>query len=114
MTATIGLVGQGGRVVFVGFREGEVHFSDVEFHRREVTLMASRNATVSEGAEALTLQREDFERVIALVEAGKVDTSVWVNAGCEIDAIASEGNFLRWKDPGSGVIKAVVSMDGWE
>src|SRR6476659_468820 len=34
----------GGRLVFVGLVQGEISFSDPEFHRRELTLLATRNA----------------------------------------------------------------------
>ncbi len=43
----------GGRYVLVGLQKGEIAFSHPEFHKREATLMSSRNAT-----------REDFDRVM--------------------------------------------------
>lgn len=44
----------GGRLVLVGLQKGGISFSHPEFHKREATLMSSRNAT-----------RADFEHVIA-------------------------------------------------
>ncbi|HLI92607.1 MAG TPA: zinc-binding alcohol dehydrogenase family protein, partial [Puia sp.] len=44
----------GGRYVLVGLQKGEIGFSHPEFHKREGTLMSSRNAT-----------REDFDRVMS-------------------------------------------------
>jgi threonine dehydrogenase-like Zn-dependent dehydrogenase len=35
----------GGRDVLVGLQKGENSFSHPEFHKRELTLMSSRNAT---------------------------------------------------------------------
>ncbi len=57
----------GGRIVFVGLFQGEVTFNDPNFHRRELTLLASRNALP-----------ETFREVIRLVEQGKVDTRPWI------------------------------------
>ena len=37
----------GGKLVFVGLFQGDVTFNDPEFHRRELTLLASRNATAA-------------------------------------------------------------------
>ena len=67
MAATFELAANGGRIVFVGLIQGDVAFSDPNFHRRELTLCASRNAT------AATLRE-----IIALVEAGRIDTRPWI------------------------------------
>jgi threonine dehydrogenase-like Zn-dependent dehydrogenase len=42
---------------------GDLVFADPEFHKRETTLLASRNALA-----------EDFKRVIAAMRAGKIPT----------------------------------------
>jgi threonine dehydrogenase-like Zn-dependent dehydrogenase len=42
---------------------GEIRFSDPEFHKREATLLASRNALA-----------EDFERVASAIKAGLIPT----------------------------------------
>ena len=51
----------GGTYVLVGVVKDRIAFSDPEFHRRELTLLASRNAT-----------REDFDTVVAAMRAGKI------------------------------------------
>ncbi|MCW3849513.1 zinc-binding alcohol dehydrogenase family protein [Sphingomonas sp. LB-2] len=51
----------GGTLVFVGVAPGDLVLSDPEFHKRETTLLASRNA-----------RTEDFERVIAAMRAGQI------------------------------------------
>jgi threonine dehydrogenase-like Zn-dependent dehydrogenase len=61
------LPAHGGRIVFVGLFQGDVTFNDPNFHRRELTVMGSRNATPG-----------TFREVIALVEAGKIDTRPWI------------------------------------
>lgn len=67
MAATFDLTAHGGRIVFVGLIQGNVSFSDPNFHRRELTLCASRNAPA-----------ETFRRIIRLVEEGTIDTRPWI------------------------------------
>jgi threonine dehydrogenase-like Zn-dependent dehydrogenase len=61
------LAGHGGRIVFVGLFQGDVTFNDPNFHRRELTLLASRNALPA-----------TFREVIRLVEDGQIDTRPWI------------------------------------
>ncbi len=57
-----------GRVVYVGITQQNVTFPHAPImHRRELTLLASRNA----------LSR-DFGRIISLIEAGQIDTVPWI------------------------------------
>lgn len=67
MLSTFDLAAHGGRIVFVGLFQGEVVFSDPNFHRRELTVMSSRNATSAE-----------FGQVIAAMESGRIDTTPWI------------------------------------
>lgn len=67
MLSTFDLAAHGGRIVFVGLFQGEVVFHDPNFHRRELTVMSSRNAT-----------SDEFGQVIAAMESGQVDTSPWI------------------------------------
>jgi 2-desacetyl-2-hydroxyethyl bacteriochlorophyllide A dehydrogenase len=63
MGESLAYVAAGGTLVFVGVAPGEVAFSDPEFHKRETTLVASRNALA-----------QDFERVKSAIQAGLVPT----------------------------------------
>ena len=67
MAGTFDLVAQGGRIVFVGLFQGDVTFSDPNFHRREITVCASRNAVP-----------QTFRDIIALIESGRIDTKPWI------------------------------------
>jgi len=67
MAGTFDLASQGGRIVFVGLFQGDVTFNDPNFHRRELTICASRNALPG-----------TFREIIALVEAGRVNTRPWI------------------------------------
>ncbi|MEO7413171.1 MAG: zinc-binding alcohol dehydrogenase family protein [Opitutaceae bacterium] len=67
MAGTFELAAQGGRIVFVGLFQGDVTFNDPNFHRRELTLCASRNALP-----------KTFRDIITLVENGEVNTKPWI------------------------------------
>ena len=67
MAGTFDLAAHGGRIVFVGLFPGELAFNDPNFHRRELTVCASRNALPG-----------TFRDIIALVESGRIDTRPWI------------------------------------
>ena len=67
MAGTFDLPAAGGRIVFVGLFQGDVTFNDPNFHRRELTLLASRNSVPS-----------TFRDIIALIEAGRINTTPWI------------------------------------
>src|SRR5690606_24315954 len=56
----------GGRYVLVGLQKGEISFIHPEFHKRESTLMSSRNA-----------KRVDFEHVIDSMKKGLVKPTTY-------------------------------------
>ncbi len=76
MLSTFELAAHGGRIVFVGLFQGEVVFDDPNFHRRELTVMSSRNAT-----------SEEFGQVIAAMESGVVDTEPWITHRMALDEV---------------------------
>ncbi|MEQ9944439.1 zinc-binding alcohol dehydrogenase family protein [Pectobacterium aroidearum] len=61
MNNTINLIRHGGSIVFVGLFKGDLQFSDPDFHKKETTMMGSRNATP-----------EDFSKVGRLMSEGKL------------------------------------------
>ena len=54
MMGAFEFVAHGGRLVYVGLFPGDVTFHDPHFHRREITLLATRNSTsqISKGSSA--------------------------------------------------------------
>ncbi len=89
----------GGRLVYVGITQQEVSFPHAPImHRREVSVLASRNA----------LSR-DFDRIIRLIESGRIDTAPWITHRTTFDHLIAE--FPGWLKPDSGVIKAMVALD---
>lgn len=87
----------GGRYVLIGLQKGEIHFSHPEFHKREATLMSSRNAVKS-----------DFEQVIAAIKAGFVNPVHYITHRVGFDEV--QANFESWLNPETGVIKAMVEL----
>ena len=86
------------RLVYVGITQQEVSFLHAPIlHRREITIMASRNALAP-----------DFTRIIKLIEDGKIDTRPWITHHATFDGMISE--FPNWLKPETGVIKAVVAL----
>jgi 2-desacetyl-2-hydroxyethyl bacteriochlorophyllide A dehydrogenase len=89
----------GGRLVYVGITQKELSFPHAPvMHRRQLSLLASRNA----------LSR-DFARIIQLMEDGRINTAPWITHRTGFDDMIEE--FPTWLKPESGVIKAVVAME---
>jgi 2-desacetyl-2-hydroxyethyl bacteriochlorophyllide A dehydrogenase len=97
MRAAFGLVASGGRLVLVGLFEGDLAFHDPEFHRRELTVTASRNATA-----------EDFRRSIEVIDSGGTAVTAWITHRTTLDALPEM--FMTLQESGSRVIKAIVDM----
>lgn len=87
----------GARFVLIGLQKENISFSHPEFHKREATLMSSRNAT-----------RADFEHVIASMKAGLVEPTTYITHKVLFDEVKDE--FQSWLDPKNGVIKAMVEL----
>jgi len=87
-----------GRLVFVGIVTDEIHFPDPLFHRREMTVFATRNALPDE-----------FRRIIGLIEEGRIDTRPWITHRTPFAELI--GIFPSFVKPETGVIKAIVEVD---
>lgn len=87
----------GGRYVLVSLVMADISFPDPEFHKRETTLLSSRNAT-----------KEDFAWVIESMENGQVSVDPLLTHRCGFDQMLDQ--FDSWGKPETGVIKAVVEM----
>jgi threonine dehydrogenase-like Zn-dependent dehydrogenase len=88
----------GARYVLVGLQKGEIRFSHPEFHKREATLMSSRNATL-----------QDFDMVMDAMRRGLIDPTTYITHRVSFDRVKVE--FAGWLDPASGVIKAMVEKE---
>jgi 2-desacetyl-2-hydroxyethyl bacteriochlorophyllide A dehydrogenase len=88
----------GGRYVLIGLQKEAFSFSHPEFHKRESTLMSSRNAT-----------RADFDIVIDYMKKGLVNAKTYITHRTGFDQLKDE--FSTWLNPANGVIKAMVEVD---
>jgi len=90
-------VAHGGRLVYVGLVKANISFSDPEFHKREMSILSSRNAS-----------RVDFKHVINSIRAGSIDTDSFVTHRVPFDEMI--GAYETWLKPETGVIKAMVEL----
>lgn len=98
MQGAFNYLAHSGRYVLVGLQKQELSFSHPEFHKREATLMSSRNAT-----------EEDFSYVMQCMQKGLVKPSTYITHRTTFNKIKDE--FEGWLNPVNGVIKAMVEME---
>lgn len=77
MNNSVHLIRHGGRIVFVGLHKGTIEFNDPDFHKKETTLMGSRNATL-----------EDFEKVQLLMAESKISANMMLTHTFKYDELA--------------------------
>jgi threonine dehydrogenase-like Zn-dependent dehydrogenase len=88
-------IAHGGRYVLVSIVPGQIGFSDPEFHKREATLLSSRNATT-----------EDFATVMQAMRAGLVPDQALNTHRMALAEVPAQ--FAGLLDPAAGVVKAIV------
>jgi threonine dehydrogenase-like Zn-dependent dehydrogenase len=87
----------GASYILIGLQKGDISFNHPEFHKREATLMSSRNAT-----------RQDFEHVIAGMKKGEVKPATYITHRVLFNDVKEE--FEGFLNPANGVIKAMVEV----
>jgi len=90
-------VSHGGRLVFVGLGQFDITFNDPHFHRRELTVMSSRNST---GRER--------KKNIEMIEQGKLNSAPWITRRASFDRILDD--FPAYLKPETGCIKAMIEV----
>ncbi len=98
MNSAFNYIAHGGRFVLVGLQKGELSFSHPDFHKRESTLMSSRNAT-----------KDDFLYVMECLKNGKIDPKKYITHRASFNDMITE--FEKWIDPKNNVIKALIELD---
>jgi 2-desacetyl-2-hydroxyethyl bacteriochlorophyllide A dehydrogenase len=96
MAGSLADVATGGSLVFVGLTKDPVCLDDSLFHRKEVTLLASRN---SFGL---------FPKIIQMIEDGQIDTSPWITDRLQLSEVVSQFVSLPER---STLIKAIVNVN---
>lgn len=97
MMSAFDYTAHGGRLVFVGLFPGEVTFNDPNFHRRELTVLSSRNA-----------RPHNFAHIILAIESGRIDTTPWITHRARFADSVQE--FPKWTRPETGVVKAMIEL----
>jgi 2-desacetyl-2-hydroxyethyl bacteriochlorophyllide A dehydrogenase len=98
MQQAFDFVAPGGRYVLVSVVKGPITFEDPDFHRKELTLFASRNAVPA-----------DFQRVILAMREGRVPVDRLVTHRTTLlDAVR---DLPIWAVQKGGLIKAIISTD---
>ena len=92
-----GFVAHGGNYVLISVVRQDITFNDPEFHKRETTLIGSRNATT-----------EDFEAVLAAMSRGDVPTAALNTHRMKLADVPTD--FAQLLDPARGVVKAIVEV----
>jgi len=87
----------GGRYILVGLYNGSLVFNHPAIHARETTVLCSRNATL-----------EDFEQVISILEKKDFPVDSFITHDVNYKDMIT--HFDGWLDPVNGVIKATVSF----
>ena len=97
MNAGLAHVAHGGSYVLVGVAKGDLVFADPDFHKRETTLLASRNALDA-----------DFARVIAAIRSGAIPTAaLHTHSFAAIDAPTQIPALIAQADH---VLKAIAAV----
>jgi 2-desacetyl-2-hydroxyethyl bacteriochlorophyllide A dehydrogenase len=92
-----GFVAHGGTYVLVSIVSGNITFSDPEFHKRETTLLGSRNATPA-----------DFQAVMAAMREGRIPTAALATHRLALAEVPER--FPALLDPAERVVKALVDL----
>jgi 2-desacetyl-2-hydroxyethyl bacteriochlorophyllide A dehydrogenase len=96
MGSSLAHVATGGSLVYVGLTRDPVCIDDALFHRKEATLLSSRNSF------------GQFPRIIRLMEEGKIDTTHWVTDRLKLCDVASQFQFLPTRQT---LIKAIIDVN---
>jgi 2-desacetyl-2-hydroxyethyl bacteriochlorophyllide A dehydrogenase len=97
MEKAFSFVAHGGALVLVSVVKDDIRFSDPEFHKREMMLVGSRNAT-----------RGDFEHVAASIANGLVPVDKLITHRTTL--ADAPRDLARWAHEKSGLIKAVIKV----
>lgn len=95
MEGAIQLLEQGGKLTLVGIINDKISLFDPDLHRREATILASRNSTPAE-----------HHRVLDAMESGRIDISAWPTECASPGDM--EKRFPLWLRREAGIVKAVV------
>ena len=97
MRGGLDYVAHGGTYVLLSVVKEEIAFSDPEFHKRETTLLASRNALSA-----------DFERVVSTIKGGLIPTNALLTHS--FPALEAPRRIPELIAGAGGILKAMVEF----
>lgn len=97
MSRALEFVAYAGRLVYVGITSGTISFPHPLMHRKEMTILSSRNSHPA-----------DFGEIIKLMEDGTVNTDPWITHRTTMDQLSND--FPTFLDPKNGVLKAMIEI----
>lgn len=99
MSGSVNHICHGGKIVFVGLYIGDLILDDPTFHKKETTLLSSRNAT-----------RQDFEKVISLYQAGALSEDILLSHKFSFDEVGF--TYAKEIVENKDLIKAALEFKG--
>ncbi len=97
MNAGLKFVAHGGAYVLLSVVKGDLSFADPEFHKRETTLIASRNAL-----------KVDFEHVMACMARGLVPLDGFASHATTLEDAVTD--LPKWSEDRGTVVKALIHV----
>lgn len=97
MNAGLKFVAHGGSYVLLSVVKGDLCFADPEFHKRETTLIASRNAL-----------KADFEHVMSCMARGLVPIDAFASHSTTFDDAVTD--LPKWSEDRGTVVKALIHV----
>lgn len=97
MNAALPFVAHGGVLVFVSVVKDDIAFPDSEFHKREMSIIGSRNAL-----------KEDFLHVASSIASGAIDTGKLITHRTSLQNAVTD--LPVWAHQKEGLIKAVIAL----
>ena len=95
--AALALVGFSGSLVLVGHTTGPLTFDNPTVHRRELTIVASRNA-----------RAEDWSQLLPLVVAGEIDATSWIGRRTTLEQVPD--HLGVWAGSAGTMMKGIVEV----
>lgn len=96
MGACFDLAANGARIVFAGLFQGEFSIHDPTFHRKELAVLATRNATAT-----------TFQRVLDTVDSGAIRPQNWIGARLPFADVPSR---FASTVATTGLVKAIIDL----
>lgn len=91
------LVGFSGSLVLVGHTTGLLTFDNPTVHRRELTIVASRNA-----------RAKDWSELVPLVVAGEIDARSWIGGRITLEEVPDR--LGEWAGSAGTMLKGIVEV----